>query len=73
MTKLDNATQGKFTSKQRIPSSVDDPHHAYYPTGNLLGDVPSLHQRRRSNHHLPHSSLLCLTKLIARDKAVSTF
>jgi hypothetical protein len=38
MTKLDNATQGKFTYKQRIPSSVDDPRHAYYPTGNLLGD-----------------------------------
>jgi hypothetical protein len=34
MTKLDNAMQGKFTSKQRIPSSVDDPCHAYYPTCN---------------------------------------
>jgi hypothetical protein len=27
-TKLDNAMQGKYTSKQRIPNSVDDPHHA---------------------------------------------
>jgi hypothetical protein len=69
MTKLDNATQGKFTTKQRIPNSIGDPHHAYYPTGNWLGDVPSLHQHRRTPHHHPHN----LTKLIARDKAVSTF
>jgi hypothetical protein len=34
MTKHDIATQGKSTTKQRIPSSVDDPSHAYYPTGN---------------------------------------
>jgi hypothetical protein len=30
MTKLDNATQGKFTTKQQIPNSVGDPRHAYY-------------------------------------------
>jgi hypothetical protein len=34
MTKYDIATHGKSTTKQWIPSSVDDPHHAYYPTGN---------------------------------------
>jgi hypothetical protein len=34
MTKFDIVTQGKFTTKQRIPNSVDDPRHAYYPTGN---------------------------------------
>jgi hypothetical protein len=34
MTKTDNATQGKFATKQRIPCSVGDPRHAYYPTGN---------------------------------------
>jgi hypothetical protein len=34
LTKLNNATQGKFSNKQRIPSSVDDPRHAYYPIGN---------------------------------------
>jgi hypothetical protein len=34
MIKLDNAMQGKFTTKQRIPSSVEDPRHAYYATGN---------------------------------------
>jgi hypothetical protein len=34
MTKIDIAMQGKFTTKQRISSSVDDPRHAYYPTGN---------------------------------------
>jgi hypothetical protein len=73
MTKTDNATQGKFTTKQRIPSSVDDPRHAYYPTGNWLGDVPSLHQRRRTPHHHHRSFLHDLAKLIARDKAVSTF
>jgi hypothetical protein len=73
MTKSDIATQGKFTTKQRIPSSVDDPRHAYYPTCNWLGDVPSSHQRRRNHRHLPSSLLHSLTKLIARDKAVSTF
>jgi hypothetical protein len=34
MTKYDIVTQGKFTIKQQIPSSVDVPRHAYYPTGN---------------------------------------
>jgi hypothetical protein len=39
MTKHDIAMQGKSTTKQRIPSSVDDPRNAYYPTGNWLGDI----------------------------------
>jgi hypothetical protein len=52
---------------------VDDPRHAYYPIGNWLGDVPSSHQRHRNHRHLPRSILHSLTKLIARDKAVSTF
>jgi hypothetical protein len=73
MTKYDIATQGKSTTKQRIPSSVDDPRHAFYPTGNWLGDIPSSHRLCHSHHHLPHSHLPGLTKLIARDKAVSTF
>jgi hypothetical protein len=73
MTKHDIATQGKSTTKQRIPSSVDDPRHAYDPTGNWLGDVPSSHRRHRSHHDLPSSLFHSLTKLIARDKAVSTF
>jgi hypothetical protein len=34
MTKYVIATQGKSTTKQQIQSSVDDPRHAYYPTGN---------------------------------------
>jgi hypothetical protein len=34
LTKYDIATQGKSTTKQRITSSVDEPRHAYYPTGN---------------------------------------
>jgi hypothetical protein len=44
MTKYDIATQGKSVTKQRIPSIVDDPSHAYYPTDNWLGDVPSSHR-----------------------------
>jgi hypothetical protein len=73
ITKYGIATQGKSTPKQRIPISVDDPRRAYYPIGNWLGDVPSSHRRRRNYHHLPRSLLHGLTKLIARDKAVSTF
>jgi hypothetical protein len=73
MTRLDNATQGKFTYMQRIPNNVDDPHHAYYAIGNWLGDIPSSHQHRRNHCHLPCSLPHSLTKLIARDKAVSTF
>jgi hypothetical protein len=34
MTKHDIAMQGKSTTKQRMPSSIDDPTPAYYPTGN---------------------------------------
>jgi hypothetical protein len=34
MIKTDIATQGKSTTMQRIPSCVDDPRYAYYPTGN---------------------------------------
>jgi hypothetical protein len=34
MTKHDIASQGESPTKQWIPSSVDDPRHAYYPTGN---------------------------------------
>jgi hypothetical protein len=32
MTKLDNATQGKST--EQISSSIDEPRHEYYATGN---------------------------------------
>jgi hypothetical protein len=73
MTKIDIAMQGKFTTKQRISSSVDDPRHAYYPTGNWLGDILSSHQRHGIHRHLPSSFLHSLTKLIARDIAMSTF
>jgi hypothetical protein len=34
MTRFNNATQGKFTTEQQIPSNVDDPRYAYYPIGN---------------------------------------
>jgi hypothetical protein len=73
MTKYDIAMQGKSTTKQRIPSSVDDPRHTYYPTGKWLGDIPSSHQCHHNHRHLPCSPLHSLTKLIARDKAMSTF
>jgi hypothetical protein len=65
--------RAKSTTKHQIPSSVDVPRHAYYPTGNWLGDVPSSHRRHRNHRHLPRGLLHSLTKLIARDKAVSTF
>jgi hypothetical protein len=32
-----------------------------------------LHRCHRNHHHLPRSLLHSLTKLIARDKAMSTF
>jgi hypothetical protein len=73
MTKYDIAMQGKFTIKQRIPRSVDDPRHAYYPTGNWLRDVPSSHRRYHNHLLLLYCLLHSLTKLIARDKTVSTF
>jgi hypothetical protein len=73
MTKYDIAMQGKSTTKQRIPNSVVGPRHAYYPISNWLGDVPSSHRHRRIHRHLPCSLLHSLTKLIARDKAMSTF
>jgi hypothetical protein len=73
MTKYYIAMQGKYTIKQRIPSSVDDPRHAYYPIGNWLGDVPSSHRRHHNHLLLPNCLLQSLTKLIARDKAMSTF
>jgi hypothetical protein len=73
MTKHDIATQGKSTTKQWIPSSVDDPCHAYYPTGNWLGDVPSSDRHHHTHRPLPSSLLHNLAKLIARDKAMSTF
>jgi hypothetical protein len=34
MNKFDITMHGKFTIKQWISNSVDDPRHAYYPTGN---------------------------------------
>jgi hypothetical protein len=73
MTKYDIATQGKFTTKQRLTSCIDDPRHAYYPIGNWLGDVPSSHRHHHNHLLLPYCLLHSLTKLMARDKAMSTF
>jgi hypothetical protein len=35
--------------------------------------IPNSHQRRHTPHHPPHSRRQSLAKLIARDKAMSTF
>jgi hypothetical protein len=35
--------------------------------------IPNSHRRRRTPHRPPHSHRQSLAKLIARDKAVSTF
>jgi hypothetical protein len=68
-----NASLVKFNiTKQWINSSTSSgPSHAINPTGSWLGERPSSRSHRRI---LPliHSRQ-SLTKLIARDKAVSTF
>jgi hypothetical protein len=68
-----NAVQAKFNiTKQQINSTTSSgPSHAINPTGSWLGERPSSRSRHRILPLLhSHQSL---TKLIARDKAVSTF
>jgi hypothetical protein len=68
-----NATQGKFTKQcSRYKGSVDSPCHASTLQATDRETDPSSHRRRRTPHHLL-CSLHNLAKLIARDKAVSTF
>jgi hypothetical protein len=69
-----NATQGKFTNScSGYKGSVGSPVHAstLQATDQEMG--PSLHRHRRTPHLHHHSLPHNLTKLIARDKAVSTF
>jgi hypothetical protein len=68
-----NASQGKFTkhSSGNI-GSVGSPGHASTLQATDQETDPSSHRRRQTPHHHPRS-LHNLAKLIARDKAVSTF
>jgi hypothetical protein len=69
-----NASQGKFTKHSSgITNSVDSPCHASTLQATDRETNPSSHRRRRTPHHHHRSRLHNLTKLIARDKAVSTF
>jgi hypothetical protein len=69
-----NATQGKFTNHcNGNKSSVGSPCHASALQATDRETDPSSHRRRRTPHHHHHNLPCNLTKLIARDKAVSTF
>jgi hypothetical protein len=69
-----NASQGKFTKHSSgIKSSVGSPCRASTLQATDRETDPSSHRRRRTSHHHHHSLLHNLAKLIARDKAVSTF
>jgi hypothetical protein len=67
------ATQGKFTKQcSGYKGSVGSPCYASTLQVTDRETDPSSHRRRRTLHHHLHS-LHNLAKLIARDKAVSTF
>jgi hypothetical protein len=69
-----NATQGKFTnSYSGYKGSIGSSVHAstLQATDQEMG--PSSHRHRQTPHLRHHSLPHNLTKLIARDKAVSTF
>jgi hypothetical protein len=69
-----NATQGKFiNSCSGYKGSVGSPVHASTLQATDQEMSPSSHWHRRTPHHHHHSLHHNLTKLIARDKAVSTF
>jgi hypothetical protein len=69
-----NASQGKFSKHcSGIKSSVGNPCRASTLQATDRETDPSSHRRRRTPHHHHRSHHHNLTKLIARDKAVSTF
>jgi hypothetical protein len=69
-----NASQGKSSKHcSGIKSSIGSPCRASTLQATDRETDPSSHQRRRTPHHHHHSHHHNLTKLIARDKAVSTF
>jgi hypothetical protein len=69
-----NASQGKFTKHSSgIKSSVGSPRRASTLQATDWEMDPSSHWHHRTPHHHHRSLLYNLAKLIARDKAVSTF
>jgi hypothetical protein len=69
-----NASQGKSTSHfSGNKSSVGSPCHASTLQATDRETDPSSHRHRRTPHHHHRNLLHNLTKLLARDKAVSTF
>jgi hypothetical protein len=69
-----NASQGKFTKHSSgIKSSVGSPCRAYTQQATDRETDPSSHWHCRTPHHHHRSLLHNLAKLIAKDKAVSTF
>jgi hypothetical protein len=69
-----NASQGKFTKHSSgIKSSVGSPCRASTLQATDQETDPSSHRHRQTPHHHHRNLLYNLTKLIARDKAVSTF
>jgi hypothetical protein len=72
-----HASQGKFNRHTNIAAA--DTHSVVdqvRPTTLQATDQetnPNSHRRRHTPHHLHSSHLQSLAKLIARDKAVSTF
>jgi hypothetical protein len=68
------ASQAKFTKHSSgITNSVDSPCHASTLQATDRETDPSSHRRHRTPHHHHRSHLHNLAKLIARDKAESTF
>jgi hypothetical protein len=68
-----NASQGKFTNiAAGNTNSVGSPGHASTLQATDRETDPSSRRHHRTPHHHPRS-LHNLAKLIARDKAVSTF
>jgi hypothetical protein len=68
------ASQGKFTKHSSgNKSSVGSPCRASTLQATDRETDPSSHQRRRTPHHHHRNLLHNLAKLIARDKAMSTF
>jgi hypothetical protein len=69
-----NASQGKFTKHSSgIKSSIGSPCHASTLQATNREMDPSSHRYRQTPHHHHRSLLHNLAKLIARDRAVSTF
>jgi hypothetical protein len=62
-----------LTSSSGYMGSVGDPSRASTLQETDRETIPSSHRHRQNHHRPPHSCVHSLAKLIARDKAVSTF